>query len=135
MIKNHLGKACIVLALAAAAYVPTSAVAAAEQGTRSIAGSWRGDFGAGPWVFTFGQADGKWLGNYTYPKYNGVNPVTNLTASNNAARFSINAKTSVAFHLQLDASGNAMSGTVRFGKGVAPGSAPVVVPVNLARVR
>jgi hypothetical protein len=99
-----------------------------------VQGSWTGDFGAGQWTFKFVRVNGAWSGSYTYPQYKGWNPVLNLAASDRAARFSINAKSSVDFDLKLDSSKNALSGTVRFGHGVTANTPPVVVPVTLRRL-
>ena len=124
----------LVLASLAVVIAPASGLTAVQPATQGIEGSWRGDFGAGPWTFTFVRGREQWSGSYTYPKYAGVNPVTNLSVAENSATFSINARTSVDFNLRLDRSMNTMSGTVRFGQGVTAGSAPVVVPVRLERI-
>lgn len=134
MTGQYLIGARLLLASLAVSIVPTSNLAAKEQATRGIEGSWRGDFGAGLWTFTFVRASGEWSGSYTHPKHSGRNTIRNLTVSQGAVKFSIKADTSVDFNLKLDRSKDAMSGTVRFGKGVTAGSPPVVVPVAVTRV-
>ena len=124
----------LLLASLALMAAPATTLSAKQQAAQGIEGSWQGDFGAGQWTFTFVRAKGGWSGSYTYPQYKGRNPLTNLSASAAAARFSINAKSSVDFNLKLVASKNVLSGTVRFGQGKTPGSAPVVVPVQLKRI-
>jgi hypothetical protein len=131
---HHWNGANLLLASLGLLIVPASSLGAKDQVARNIEGSWQGDFGAGQWTFTFVRAKGGWSGKYTYPQYKGWNPVTKLAASDGAAKFSINAKSSVDFNLRLAGSKNLMSGTVRFGQGKTPGSDPVVVPVQLKRV-
>jgi hypothetical protein len=114
--------------------IPSVHATAQEPARASLQGSWTGDFGAGQWTFKFVRVNGAWSGTYTYPQYKGWNPVINLSASDRAAKFSLQAKSSVDFDLKLDSSRNNLSGTVRFGHGVTASSPPVVVPVALKRV-
>lgn len=100
----------------------------------TIEGAWSGDFGAGEWTFKFLRANNAWSGSYTYPQYKGWNPVTNLSASAESARFSIKARDSIDFSVKLDNGGQKLVGKVRFGHGITPTSAPVIVPVSLKRV-
>lgn len=106
----------------------------AAQASKSIVGTWTGDFGAGNWTFKFSVAGNTWAGQYTYPQYKGWNPVINLAGSSGRATFSLKARTAVDFDLKLDAAGNALTGTVRYAHGMTPTSKPVVLPVELKRV-
>ena len=132
---NHQ-KARIASVLATSLALATTLPAYAESsanGTKSIQGSWEGDFGAGNWTFVFENSNRTWAGRYTYPQYKGWNPVTNLAANDRSAKFSLKAKTSVDFNLRLDPSSDVLSGTVRFGQGKTAGSPPVTLPVKFKR--
>lgn len=125
----------LLVSAAAGTFVIGSADVAAQNRSQSnLQGTWKGDFGAGPWTFKFAQSGQSWSGSYTYPKYDGWNQLEKLAVSSNAVQFSVAAKTSIEFDLQLDRSGEAITGTVKFGKGVKPGSSPVVLPVELKRI-
>ena len=113
---------------------PTPSAIAQQHTRATVEGSWTGDFGAGQWTFKFVRTNGAWSGSYTYPKYKGVNPVLNISASDTTARFSLNAKTYIKFDLKLDSSRNNLGGTVKFEHGVTSDTPPVVVPVTFKRI-
>lgn len=132
MLKNTA--AGFLFGTAAITVLASNAIAAGPGApAKSIEGVWKGDFGAGEWTVKLQSADGAWTGHYTYPAYDAWNPVTNLRASANSAKFTIKAKSSVAFDLDLADRGNELKGSVTFSGGKKSSKRPITIPVSFAR--
>ena len=84
------------------------------------------------WLFNFSRTGAGWAGKYRHQKFNGWNPLQKLVATNNSAKFSIDADVSVDFNLKLAQPGS-MRGTVRFGPSASPPQKALVLPLELKR--
>lgn len=83
-----------------------------------VEGSWTGPFAQADWTFEFTRQDGGWSGRYMSSKYNKWHDLHSVTVSGNSVTFEIKSEPVLRFDLEIDSSGQGISGTMSVGSGL-----------------
>lgn len=110
--------AALVLVSCLAASAATSSAMAQTPVANGVEGSWTGPFGEADWTFEFTRRDSFWSGRYMPSKGNKWHDLQSLVVSGNSIAFSIKSEPVLSFDLELDSSGQGISGIISIGSGL-----------------
>lgn len=118
----HLQFSAAILALALSTgmvgVLQPSSLSAQAVDQNVVAGAWIGRFGSSDWTFEFKKEAGNWSGRYMSAKDGKWHALQNVRVSDRTISFNVVSRPQLAFALSVDASDQAMSGSVTIPSGM-----------------